>query len=470
MQLDLVLEFSASKSKPVTRSRCIHSTTMVLKADQMRVKALLAETVTLLCKNGLHFKTKFAIEGLIGITLDDEDIFLVSINETINAADPVQENEFSYNSSEQLRQTVKRVRNKLEEAANRASLQFAENPASPILKSFDASSSIPAIPASCRPRSIRSSGQALPLSVANFNRDPRTAEASPGIGTFSGSNDSVPEFGNNSLPASSVGPSECDALTFHPVSIKSDAAAADDQSYEDNKTLLAETEQPTSKRIRLGHSELLTESSMPASSSGINSGSTVAKDTTKSEPSGVIEIKEESLSENETEMPNYSAYGEYNSTLEYGSSNAEMMQSFADSSMFQPSSSFYVPQQSEGNQNPDWSRQNAAGSGGSRPRSTHVRGSYKCQLCDRSFAWMTTLSQHEDKMHGRRPHTYRCQLCSKGFWYKRDLRGHLASKHQMQKDYSCSLCNKEFSYKRHYKSHMNSAHGGMQEEQQEQQD
>jgi len=58
---------------------------MGLTADQQRVKSLLTETVTLLCKNGLHFQSEFSIEGLIGITLDNQDVFLVSIKETISA-------------------------------------------------------------------------------------------------------------------------------------------------------------------------------------------------------------------------------------------------------------------------------------------------------------------------------------------------------------------------------------------------
>ena len=56
---------------------------MVLKADRERVKALLTETITLLCKNGLKYQSEFAIEALIGITLDRDDVFLVSIKETI---------------------------------------------------------------------------------------------------------------------------------------------------------------------------------------------------------------------------------------------------------------------------------------------------------------------------------------------------------------------------------------------------
>ena len=58
---------------------------MILKSDRERVKALLAETITLLCKNGLHFKSEFSVEALIGITLDQDDVFLVSIKETVKS-------------------------------------------------------------------------------------------------------------------------------------------------------------------------------------------------------------------------------------------------------------------------------------------------------------------------------------------------------------------------------------------------
>lgn len=83
---------------------------MLGKTDQARVKKLLTDAVTLLCRSSLSFGeqvwchsstiitqicsiltllTLFAamlqvsVEGLLGITLDKTDIFLVSINETI---------------------------------------------------------------------------------------------------------------------------------------------------------------------------------------------------------------------------------------------------------------------------------------------------------------------------------------------------------------------------------------------------
>lgn len=55
----------------------------MLTPDKERVKELLCETITLLCKNGLHFQDEFCIDGLIGITLDQRDVFLVTIKETV---------------------------------------------------------------------------------------------------------------------------------------------------------------------------------------------------------------------------------------------------------------------------------------------------------------------------------------------------------------------------------------------------
>ena len=58
---------------------------MVLKPDQQRIRDLLSETITLLCRNGLHFESQFSIDALIGITLDVDDVFLVSIKETVHS-------------------------------------------------------------------------------------------------------------------------------------------------------------------------------------------------------------------------------------------------------------------------------------------------------------------------------------------------------------------------------------------------
>ena len=52
-----------------------------MKADQERVRNLLTDTVTLLCNNGLQYQTELRVQGVLGITLDNNDVFIVHINE-----------------------------------------------------------------------------------------------------------------------------------------------------------------------------------------------------------------------------------------------------------------------------------------------------------------------------------------------------------------------------------------------------
>ena len=54
-----------------------------MKEDQARLKALLTEAVRVILKNGLRFNQEISVEGLLGITLDNTDVFLININEII---------------------------------------------------------------------------------------------------------------------------------------------------------------------------------------------------------------------------------------------------------------------------------------------------------------------------------------------------------------------------------------------------
>ena len=66
---------------------CFAASTMVLKQDQQRVKTLLTDAiVSTLSRNGLLYKSEFCIEGLLGVTLDNHDVFLINIKETIRSA------------------------------------------------------------------------------------------------------------------------------------------------------------------------------------------------------------------------------------------------------------------------------------------------------------------------------------------------------------------------------------------------
>lgn len=54
-----------------------------MRADQERVKKLLVDTVTLLCKNGLFYQEELRVEGLLGVTLDGSDVFFVHISQKL---------------------------------------------------------------------------------------------------------------------------------------------------------------------------------------------------------------------------------------------------------------------------------------------------------------------------------------------------------------------------------------------------
>jgi len=59
-----------------------------MKTDQDRLKVLLIDTIALLCKSGLTFKRELRVQGLLGITVDDEDVFIVQLDEKLFSEGP----------------------------------------------------------------------------------------------------------------------------------------------------------------------------------------------------------------------------------------------------------------------------------------------------------------------------------------------------------------------------------------------
>ena len=57
-----------------------------MKADQNTVTSLLRDTVLLFCKNGFNYKNHVKVQGLLGITLDNDEVVLVHVNETVSIA------------------------------------------------------------------------------------------------------------------------------------------------------------------------------------------------------------------------------------------------------------------------------------------------------------------------------------------------------------------------------------------------
>ena len=72
---------------PYLQFEARHRMYMKLREDQEKVRTLLCDTVTLLCKNGLSFSKELRVEGLLGITLDQTEVFIVHINEKLYSDD-----------------------------------------------------------------------------------------------------------------------------------------------------------------------------------------------------------------------------------------------------------------------------------------------------------------------------------------------------------------------------------------------
>jgi len=76
----------------------------------MRLKKLLSDTVSMLCRNSLQHQRGIRIQGVIGITVDDDDVFLVHINNTVTSRPdtiPQETNEYSVNIKSELGYPVK---------------------------------------------------------------------------------------------------------------------------------------------------------------------------------------------------------------------------------------------------------------------------------------------------------------------------------------------------------------------------
>lgn len=58
----------------------------MLQADQVRLRSVLTESLVLLCKSALSYKNEFCVEGLLGITIDNAEVLLVNIKETVTGA------------------------------------------------------------------------------------------------------------------------------------------------------------------------------------------------------------------------------------------------------------------------------------------------------------------------------------------------------------------------------------------------
>jgi len=54
-----------------------------MKADQARVRDLVTQTITLMCRDGLEFCRDLRVEGLLAVTVDGSDVFVIHMDEKV---------------------------------------------------------------------------------------------------------------------------------------------------------------------------------------------------------------------------------------------------------------------------------------------------------------------------------------------------------------------------------------------------
>jgi hypothetical protein len=57
---------------------------MISKEDHCRLRNLLVDAISLLCRNGVPFRSVHRVDALVGITLDKNEVVLININETFH--------------------------------------------------------------------------------------------------------------------------------------------------------------------------------------------------------------------------------------------------------------------------------------------------------------------------------------------------------------------------------------------------
>jgi len=74
--------------KVLVNCRCVmyfQTGIMLTVLEQKRLRDLITDTVTMLCQSTLNFRSKFSVEGLLGVTVDEKDVFLINIHEVMSS-------------------------------------------------------------------------------------------------------------------------------------------------------------------------------------------------------------------------------------------------------------------------------------------------------------------------------------------------------------------------------------------------
>lgn len=462
---------------------------MTLKADQQQVKALLTETITLLCKNGLHFKSEFCVEGLIGVTLDQDEVFLINIKETVVRteqppnANPalVSSSDCDENNDEEKPKDVHGMQEPPgpSKAPETERPPDAENSSAPsvaeglsLVQAVVQSAPLPPTHKYQRSRStvsFQTFEDLLPHNAGDLRLNDEydlslLAHSACVYGQQEGKL-------STKLQGSDGGKKSCEEFPGVYAEDFSRQMESDQLLDVSGSSQVAESagqkegavsgERPP-KRPRVEGSEGVhitgIESSILESIAGSSSETNSISTAEQKASADVVSIKEE---------PSLDGLSlAYSAAMQAGHFELENGQNFPFSSSQRHLATSHSTTLVPGCSILDSSALELQTQ--ARLAMLHLQlparrysiagKMFHCLACGKALSSLHNLKLHEATVH-RGLFQYRCPLCGKGLRQERDLRGHLANRHNMKKDFRCSICGNEFGYKRNLKQHMVSYHG-----------
>ena len=94
-----------------------------------------------------------------------------------------------------------------------------------------------------------------------------------------------------------------------------------------------------------------------------------------------------------------------------------------------------------------------------RHKSLHsVSEDINCNLCAKTFSQNEYLTSHMRYVHGLSEKPFKCEHCEKSFFYKSTLAKHTDRMHDKPKSYKCNYCQKEVRSVQTLKNHIYSFH------------
>jgi len=77
-----------------------------MKPEHERIRALVVDTISLLCRNGLSFENELRVQAVVGVTIDKDECFVVHINKCFERKP---EEEESCESEQQLKESLQQL-------------------------------------------------------------------------------------------------------------------------------------------------------------------------------------------------------------------------------------------------------------------------------------------------------------------------------------------------------------------------